>query len=246
MTPLHRTLIELLATLRAIQWHAWTTHWKTSGPEFYGDHLLYQRIYEGSGGGPDIAAQTDGLGERIVALYSPKGMDAVAVQSRTLEVLKGISGKTPVEGALCLEMCALKLGAAAAGLTSKLPPQYSVNLDNFLRSLVDERSTVVYLLQQRMGTSPTEFGDVSEMAARPGRNLDYPVPLGGSMAKNYLSQLEQDARALRLSLEDRDTLPGWVNAYIFTAADRLQSASRYMLHRISTFQPSDISRKNKA
>jgi hypothetical protein len=74
-----------------------------------------------------------------------------------------------------------------------------------------------------------------------GRNLDYPVPLQGGMAKNYLGQMEQDARRLRRALRDEDALPGWVSAYIFTSADRLQTASRYMDQRIEAFQPSEYS-----
>ena len=63
------------------------------------------------------------------------------------------------------------------------------------------------------------------------------------MAKNYLGQMEQDARRLRLALRDEDALPGWVSAYIFTSADRLQTASRYMDQRIQAFQPSEYSGK---
>jgi DNA-binding ferritin-like protein len=71
-TPLHGTLVDLLGALRAVHWHAWTTHWKCSGDSFYGTHLLFQRIYAGDGGGPNLEAQTDGLGERMVALYRSK------------------------------------------------------------------------------------------------------------------------------------------------------------------------------
>jgi|APSaa5957512535_1039671.scaffolds.fasta_scaffold478239_1 hypothetical protein len=65
-----------------------------------------------------------------------------------------------------------------------------------------------------------------------GRDFDYPVPVEGAMAKNYLAQLEQDARSLRLLLRDQDNLPGWVNFYIATSSDRLQQASRYMQNKI--------------
>jgi len=68
-------------------------------------------------------------------------------------------------------------------------------------------------------------------------NYDYPIPLEGAMAKNYLRQMEQDARRLRKQLGDHDDLPGWVNAYIYTSADRLQTASRYMNGKIAEFQP---------
>ena len=62
-------------------------------------------------------------------------------------------------------------------------------------------------------------------------NYDYPIPFEGKMAKAYLWQIEQDARALRKQLGDNDNLPGWVNAYVFTSADRVQAASRYMQYQ---------------
>lgn len=67
-----------------------------------------------------------------------------------------------------------------------------------------------------------------------GIDYDYPVPLDGKMAKSYLWQIEQDARVLRKGLGDHDRLPGWVNSYIYTSADRLQTASRYMQYKFKT------------
>jgi hypothetical protein len=66
-----------------------------------------------------------------------------------------------------------------------------------------------------------------------GRNFDYPTPREGGMAKNYLRQVEEDAQKLRLALKDDDNLPGWVNSYIFTSADRLGIATRYMHNRMT-------------
>ena len=69
---------------------------------------------------------------------------------------------------------------------------------------------------------------------KPGRNFGYPVPVEGKMSQNYLWQMEQDARSLYSKLRPNDTLPGWVNNYIATSADRLQQASRYMEHEMTS------------
>lgn len=148
---LHSSLIEILACLRATQWHAWVTHWKSSGPNYYADHLLFQRIYEGTGGGPNINAQIDGLGERIVALYGSKGIDAEVIIGKAHKFIREIKGKEPISGSLYLEEKLLEALQKAISSLSDLSPSYSVNLDNYLRSLGDERSTVVYLLRQRSG-----------------------------------------------------------------------------------------------
>lgn len=66
-----------------------------------------------------------------------------------------------------------------------------------------------------------------------GRNFDYPMPLEGRMAKSYLWAIEQDARRLRKKLRDDDDLPGWVQAKIVTAQDRIAVVNRYMGHKIA-------------
>jgi|OM-RGC.v1.030897283 hypothetical protein len=65
------------------------------------------------------------------------------------------------------------------------------------------------------------------------RNFDYPMPQEGRMAKSYLYAIEQDARQLRKHLQDSDDLPGWVQAKIVTAQDRIQTVNRYMGHKIA-------------
>jgi hypothetical protein len=66
-----------------------------------------------------------------------------------------------------------------------------------------------------------------------GRNFDYPMPLEGRMAKSYLWAIEKDARELRQLLRDDDDLPGWVQAKIVTAQDRISVVNRYMGHKIA-------------
>lgn len=66
-----------------------------------------------------------------------------------------------------------------------------------------------------------------------GVNYNYPVPYEGRMAKTYLAQMESDARGLRSVLNDDDDMPGWVKLYIATAADRMNTAARYMQYEVA-------------
>lgn len=65
------------------------------------------------------------------------------------------------------------------------------------------------------------------------RNFDYPMPQEGRMAKSYLWTIEKEARELRKKLRDDDDLPGWVQAKIVTAQDRISVVNRYMGHKIA-------------
>jgi hypothetical protein len=73
-----------------------------------------------------------------------------------------------------------------------------------------------------------------------GRNFDYAKPVRGRMAKAALWQMEEDAKLLRQALRDDDSLPGWVDLYLATSADRLGTASKYMQYQIK-FQPASAS-----
>lgn len=39
-------------------------HWKTSGSNYYGDHLLYQRLYD------DVSGEIDGIAEKFIGVIS--------------------------------------------------------------------------------------------------------------------------------------------------------------------------------
>jgi hypothetical protein len=70
-----------------------------------------------------------------------------------------------------------------------------------------------------------------------GRHFDYgPTKSNsfeGRMAKQYLRNIIRCATALEAALDDNDDLPGWVNAKIVTADDRLTVATQYMMYEIN-------------
>jgi len=142
---LQAQLNTILAALKAIHWHAWNTHWNAAGPQFYSDHELFQRLYEGAS--PNIQAQMDGLAERIIGLGHK--VNEFGVDRRANDILSEIKGVSLVEGALILEQLFQKMIKKALPLVKN-----STILDNYLRTMADERSAAIYLLRQRL--SPSE------------------------------------------------------------------------------------------
>lgn len=67
-----RALEQLLAMLRAGYMTYRTSHWVVHGDDYYANHLLLQRIYEG------VEKQIDALGERMVGYYGPSSVDLKA------------------------------------------------------------------------------------------------------------------------------------------------------------------------
>jgi DNA-binding ferritin-like protein len=162
MSPLRHTLTDLLATLRAIHWHAWQTHWKAQGTEAYSDHLLFERIYSGEGGGPSINDQIDGLGERIIALFGNKSIDAAKLARQAAKLSTKVAGLGRIAGALKLEQIALEKAGKAADQASSGAPGIRISLDNFVRELADARSTVIYLLTQRLAGGDDAYGAIGQ------------------------------------------------------------------------------------
>ena len=53
-----------------------TNHWIASGDPFYGDHLLFDRLYSAAN------SEIDTLGEKVVGLGSPSNVDMAAIMSQ--------------------------------------------------------------------------------------------------------------------------------------------------------------------
>lgn len=142
----------VLAHLRAIHWIAWTAHWVASGPNYYGDHLLLRRLYSGDGGGPDIEAAIDTLGEKMVSHF---GVDSVnpsvlgaKAQSLVQQAAEGTTGR--FQALLVLEQ-SLQHAIRAAWKANQSSAAMSLGVDDYLMGLANERETAIYLLQRRVG-----------------------------------------------------------------------------------------------
>lgn len=141
-------LQDLLAKLRVLRWHYHTTHWRVRGESFYGDHLLFERLYAGDA--PSLDDQIDGLGEKMVAYY---GRDVVSSQSiwpdATVFMQSSLkSSECPYKQALVMENEVQK-SIQKAYSTMKADGSMTLGMDDFLMALANERETPIYLLQQR-------------------------------------------------------------------------------------------------
>ena len=136
-------LSRLVALLRAVQIIHHTAHWQTAGATFYGDHLLFERLYSG------ITEEFDGLAEKAVAYGGPGCVDALAQVALIAEFVATIGGTDLVRKSLTaeqmlqdeIEECRTALEGAG-----ELP----LGLDNFLQGLADSHETAIYLLGQRL------------------------------------------------------------------------------------------------
>jgi hypothetical protein len=138
-------LIDLLAALRALHWSHWTTHWQVAGKSFYGDHLLFERLYT-----DPIVDEIDGTAERLVAYVGSDAVNAGDVMARSQAFIDAwATERCPYRRALKAEkdtQGAIRL----AYDTLKGSNQITLGLDDWLMGLASAHDTNVYLLKQRL------------------------------------------------------------------------------------------------
>jgi hypothetical protein len=139
MNPL-AALLNLWAHLRAAHHVYWTLHWQARGPTSYGDHLLFERLYEAR------IEEIDGLAEIIAGEYGSDKLDPVASWAAASEVIgQLIAGGSPVSIAQSVLKSVEACNAAAAS------GPYPASTQNFISGVGTSHLTALYLLQQRFG-----------------------------------------------------------------------------------------------
>lgn len=141
MPELTKILSTYVAFLRAIYFLHQNNHWKTKGVNFYGNHLLFQRIYESAQENADAAA------EKFVGLFGDKCLDLKLQITIMHKILDQCVGDNPVEQSLALEKKFLILSKKLYDEV-KSAGAMTLGLDDLILSIASDREEAVYLLQQ--------------------------------------------------------------------------------------------------
>lgn len=137
--------------LRALSMLHHTHHWQAQGSQFYGDHLLYQKLYEMAD------AQIDMVGEKAVGLGSPElvlARHSLENMRRYIEALEDAD----VMDAPALKMAKRSLLAERSFITAgeKMMDQLKSKglltrgVEQLLGTILDQHEGLLYLLKQRV------------------------------------------------------------------------------------------------
>jgi DNA-binding ferritin-like protein len=140
----------LLALLRAQYWMYQQAHWESKGPPYYGNHLLFQRLYE------SVVDQVDTLAEKMVGGF---GIEAVGSTDLGMKFLVWINRWQQTD-------CLHKRGVLSeqdfqkccedAYNTLKLTGEMTLGMDDFLMATANEHETNQYLLRQVLRTGSVQ------------------------------------------------------------------------------------------
>lgn len=134
-----------VASLKAISLIHQHSHWTCKGLPFYGNHLLFERLYDSALDDLDKAA------EKFIGLFGDEflGYDSQAeLLNKLLLRYKELAG-SPLEMSLKVEKDFLKFSREAYDCfeeEGKL--EESLGLDDMVMEIASSRETSVYLIQQ--------------------------------------------------------------------------------------------------
>jgi len=135
----------LLAMLRAVQWNHLTSHWQIGGDSSYGDHLLFERLYT------KAVEETDALAEKLVGTFGIAAVDALEqAKLMAFTLVQWADIGCPFERGLHVENT-LRVNIEQCLKAMEDIGQLSIGMDDFLRTMVNDHETHLYLLQQRQG-----------------------------------------------------------------------------------------------
>jgi DNA-binding ferritin-like protein len=153
--------VELSVLVKALQGASLihhSNHWQSSGPTYYGDHLLFDRIYN------DTDDLIDPLAEKAVGTGSTKTVNPVLHSQQAAEFVTalhpGTDNLSDTDMALVSYNTALAIifliDWALKSLESR--GQLTNGIDNMLQGIADKHEEFVYLLQQRLTVSSVSTG----------------------------------------------------------------------------------------
>lgn len=132
----------LLACLRSQYWSYQESHWQVKGATFYGDHLLFQRLYE------SVQKQVDTLAEKLVGKYGVDAVNGLDLGAK-FEVFIRRWNETD-----CLHergfLSEQDFQTLCQNVHRKLKEmgELSLGMDDFLMATANEHETNQYLLRQ--------------------------------------------------------------------------------------------------
>lgn len=135
-------LQSLLALLRALHWEYYTSHWRVKGVAFYGDHILFERLYE------NMPEEFDGLAEKMVCKYG----EAVVEPSHQMKLCH--AWLVHIEGIMDWYDRGIRLEELLQDQIKRTydildrASELTLGIDDFLMTLANRHETHLYLLKQ--------------------------------------------------------------------------------------------------
>lgn len=130
-----------LAMLRGLYIIYQHGHWKCAGSNFYGNHLLFNRIYD------DVSDLSDSVAEKLIGLYGNEALNHKEQASIISEFVSKFEEDSVVENAFTATKVVLEFSDDLFNRLKEMG-ELSLGLDDLIMSNSSKLETFKYLLQQ--------------------------------------------------------------------------------------------------
>lgn len=139
----------MLVNLRFLSMIHQTHHWQARGDSFYGDHLLYERLYN------DTVSEIDAIAEKSVGLGTDQNVHLPLQVAQLMKLVQGygMSSTIPNQSELARRSLVAEVGflrcAEHVSCSLKEAGLMTNGLENMLQGFCDVHEGHVYLLKKR-------------------------------------------------------------------------------------------------
>lgn len=147
-TP-YAELSVLLAHLEYLKKVHHTHHWISRADPFYGDHLLFSRLYE------TTESEIDMVAEKAIGMGTTANVDLMLVTAQCFKMIQGYGATSTIPQASDLARRSYQAEMTFLKATSRLVEclkqcgRLSRGVDNMIAGIEDKHESHVYLLKQR-------------------------------------------------------------------------------------------------
>lgn len=140
----------LLVHLKFLSFVHQNHHWTTKGDPFYGDHLLFSRLYDG------VIGEIDSVAEKAIGLGSSSNVDLPLSTSQLFKLIQGYGMTStipqPTELARRSYLAEMNFLKVVSILVEHMKSCGTLTrgLDNLLAGIEDKHEGHIYLLKQRI------------------------------------------------------------------------------------------------
>jgi DNA-binding ferritin-like protein len=143
MNPLVLALSQVWANLRAEHQLFWTYHWRSKGRDYYGDHLLYQRLYEAR------VLEIDRMAEVLMALGGPASVDPMRSWAAVNQTIAATESRQGADVNKSIAVVSDTLNKIEAADVQARQSRFPLAVNNVLAGIADKHLEALYLLKQR-------------------------------------------------------------------------------------------------
>lgn len=226
-------LKRLLETLLSLQWLHRNNHWNVRGARAYGDHLLFQRLYEGLG------EEVDSLAEKIIGIFGPCYPTVAGAQEVFQDWQDTFSSTTMEQHSCSAEIHVIRSfvevydGLKEAG-------HMTLGLDDLLMSAASNHETNLYLLRQSNLDIRRKYASLSTPTAErfffdnPNKRETREFAQSGSITNDYnvarVVALSEEASSYKTLKQEVDETPPTVEEIMkMPGSDQFSTLSRFIV-----------------